>query len=165
MNGTQAGGDVAVLVDSASVKGFGANVPSCRFGTIYPVAGTSVTGTGEINCVTPAHAAGVVPVSVPPLDLGLTALTFEYISVSTSQSVLSTTYGADPYVVAYLIEPTPMITEVVPWVGWSGSVVTLLGTNFSNWVRRQVQIRICLRRCSGCFYGCGTVRRYFADYV
>ena len=130
VNGTQAGGDVAVLVDSASVKGFGANVPSCRFGTIYPVAGTSVTGTGEINCVTPAHAAGVVPVSVPPLDLGLTALTFEYISVSTSQSVLSTTYGADPYVVAYLIEPTPMITEVVPWVGWSGSVVTLLGTNF-----------------------------------
>ena len=80
--------------------------------------------------MTPAHAAGVVPVSVPPLDLGLTALTFEYISVSTSQSVLSTTYGADPYVVAYLIEPTPMITEVVPWVGWSGSVVTLLGTNF-----------------------------------
>jgi hypothetical protein len=88
-----------------------------------------VTGEGELNCVTPAHVAGIVPVSVPPLDLGLTGLTFEYISIASSQSALSLIYGNDPYSVAYLVEPTPTITEISPWVGWSETVVTLLGTH------------------------------------
>lgn len=130
VNGTDAGGVITVLVDSSVIKGFGANVPSCKFGTIYPVLATAVTGTGELNCVTPAHIAGVVPVSVPPLDLGLTTLTFTYIPVGSSQSDVQATFGADPYVSAYLIDPTPMITELSPWVGWSGSVITLSGTHF-----------------------------------
>ena len=41
VNGTEAGGTTVVVVDSSTVLGFGANVPSCRFGSIYPVAGTS----------------------------------------------------------------------------------------------------------------------------
>lgn len=39
-------------------------------------------------------------------------------------------YGVDLYVVVYLIELILMIIEVVFWVGWSGSVVILLGINF-----------------------------------
>lgn len=129
VNGTQDGGDIVTLVDASTIKGFGANVPSCRFGTIYPVVATTVTGTGELNCITPAHVAGVVPVSVPPLDLGLTSLTFEYIELTPTQAEMALVYGADPYVSATLVDPTPTITEISPWVGWSGSVVTLTGAH------------------------------------
>ena len=130
VNGTEAGGTTVVVVDSSTVLGFGANVPSCRFGSIYPVAGTSVTGSGKIDCVAPAHIGGTVPVSIPPLDLGLTVLAFEYIAISTSQTDVKETVGVDPYVAASLIDPTPMITEVSPWVAWSGTTVTLSGTHF-----------------------------------
>lgn len=140
VNGTDAGavftdgvitsGIITVLVNSSVIKGFGASVPSCKFGTIYPVLAMAVTTTGELNCVTPAHVAGNVPVSVPPLDLGLSTLTFTYISVGSTQSDIQATFGTDPYVSAYLIDPTPMITELSPWVGWSGSVITLSGTHF-----------------------------------
>jgi hypothetical protein len=94
-----------------------------------PWSATTVTGTGELNCITPAHVAGVVPVSVPPLDLGLTSLTFEYIELTPTQAELALVYGADPYVSATLVDPTPTITEISPWVGWSGSVVTLTGAH------------------------------------
>jgi len=130
VNGTQDGGDLLTLVDTAVVKAFSANIPSCRFGTIFPVAATLVTGTADLNCVSPAHAVGIVPVSVPPIDIGTTIATFEYLAVATSASALSLTYGLDTDVVAYLVEPTPIITEVSSWVAWSGTVVSLTGTNF-----------------------------------
>ena len=132
VNGTEAGGDLVVLVDSATIKGFGANVPSCRFGTIYPVSASGVIGVsaaGELQCTTPAHVAGIVPVSVPPLGIGFAALTFTYTTVGTTQSDVKETMGNDPYVSATLTPPNPMITEVSPWVGWSGTVITLTGTH------------------------------------
>ena len=132
VNGTQDGGDMLTLYDASIIKSFGANIPSCRFGTIFPVAATLVTGTADLNCVSPAHIAGTVPVSVPPIGIGTTIATFTYLAIDTSAAALSLTYGTDTDVIAYLVDPTPMITEVSPWMGWSGSVVSLTGTNFPS---------------------------------
>ena len=132
VSGAQDGGTMLTLTDASVIKSFGANIPSCRFGTIYPVAATLVTGTADLNCVSPAHVAGAVPVSVPPIDIGTTIATFTYITIDTSALAASLTYGTDTDVVASLVAPTPTITEVSPWMGWSGSVVTLTGTNFPS---------------------------------
>ena len=70
------GGGTLVLVGSTAPQ------LHCRFGSIGPVAGRT-RGEGQLVCVSPAHAPGVVPLSTAPNPVSWTAFTADYEYLST----------------------------------------------------------------------------------